>query len=270
MLTRKDIINSPFDVRDFIIKAEKNVPKKYSCSDKVPIKDQGMQSTCVAHALASLVEYHYKVQYQEYKAFSTEFIYGNREEGDYVGDGMVMRQALKNLQKYGDCYLTDCRGNNGYKTAIAKVAKNRDKYLELAYPHHISAYYRCDGDNEIKTAIFKHGPVIASMNTYKDAKIKDDIYTTKEEIDSDTGRHCIMIYGYDERGWLVQNSWGLMYGGDGRFVIPYDFCLNEVWGVTDDIYDPNIKKTNRNVVLDWFYKLFNELVNWWIDFTNRT
>ena len=253
-----------YDARDYKIKTSKDLPESYSCPSKVPVLNQGSKPTCVAHAASSVVAYHYKRQHDnQYKAFSTEFIYGIREDGYYTGDGMRIRDALKTLTKHGCPFKTDCPGNNTVERAIDNVNKHIDKYKELAYPHRVSSYYRCETNDAIKTALVTDGPVLASMNTYDGATIVNDTYTY--DATKDHGRHCIMIYGYDERGWLIQNSWGKLYAGDGRFVMPYDFKFNEAWGVTDSIIEDNIKVPSTNKFMSTLYKLLNAVVNWWLD-----
>lgn len=264
----KEVISSSFDVRDYIIKASQEIPDKYTCPLKVPVKDQGSKPTCVAHAAASMVEYHHKRQHGSYRAFSTEFIYGTRDIGYYVGDGMMIRDALRTTKKYGVPFKTECPGNNDVRDAINNINKNLEKYRELAYPHRVSAYYRCRTMDEIKTALIKHGPVLVSMKTYNGAKIVDDVYTYDTK--ADYGRHCVMVYGYDERGWLTQNSWGTDYAGDGRFVIPYDYKFTEVWGVTDEIVESDLCIKKRNKFTNFVYKLYNKIVNWWLSLTDKT
>ena len=267
--TTVQVVKSPYDARDYTISADKELPEKYSLPAKVPVKNQGTKPTCVAHALASLVEYHNKVQNDNnYRAFSTEFIYGTRDIGYYVGDGMAIRDALKTIQKYGDPYKTDCPGNNDVAKAMETINAKVDAYRELAYPHRISTYYKVNNEDEIKTALYKHGPVVVSMNTYEGATIENDIYTYDKNAKS--GRHCVLLYGWDERGWLVQNSWGTLYAGDGRFVIPYDYKFNEAWGVTDDINSPEVNVKKRNAFTNFIYKVYNAIVNWWLKVTDKT
>lgn len=261
MLTNS-AVNSSYDARDYHICAATELPASYKCPVTVRVKNQGSKPTCTAHATASVVEYHYKRQHDNtYKSFSTEFIYGFRDVGYYVGDGMCIRDALKTIQKYGDCFKTDCPGNNDVDKAMNTVSSNIDKYKELAYPNRVSSYYRCKTIDEIKTALVTHGPVLASMNTYNGAKIVDDVYTYDPE--ADHGRHCVMIYGYDDRGWLVQNSWGDLWAGDGRFTLPYDYNLNEAWGVSDDILEDNVVSKPSKLPA-FIYKLFNHIVNWFM------
>lgn len=264
MNTINQVIQSTFDARDYTINADKNLPEEYSCPSKVPVKNQGDKPTCVAHAAASLVEYHHKRQHDNnYRAFSTEFIYGFRDIGYYVGDGMMIRNALKTLQKYGTPFKSDCPGNNDVKEAVKNVNENLQRYKELAYPHRVSTYYRCIGTDAIKTALVKHGPVLVSMNMYNDAKLVDDVYTYNPE--SGYGLHCVMVYGWNEKGWLIQNSWGTDYAEDGRFVVPFDYHFNEAWGITDTITSDEVNVKKNSKFMDVIYKIYNSIINWWLN-----
>lgn len=254
-----DIIKSPYDARDYTIKAEKEFPKAFSL-ETVPVKNQGSKPTCTAHVLASVVEYHHQKQHGEPKEFSTEFIYGWRFGKDYyIGDGMPISDGLNTLLKYGDVYRTDCWGNHDYKEAMETVKADFTNLEELAFPHRISAYFRINNADELKTALMRYGVVVVAMSMYKGDSLKNDIYTYPTNAKK-RGSHCVMIYGWDERGWLVQNSWGKLYGWDGRFVIPFDFDFVEMWGVADDITE-GIVKPKRNKILDFIYSLINKLFN---------
>ena len=43
----------------------------------------------------------------------------------------------------------------------------------------------------------------------------------------------MVIYGWNEKGWLVQNSWGPLWGNKGTCILPFDTEFNSVWGVID-------------------------------------
>ena len=256
------VIKSPYDVRDYRIEASADLPLRFECTPIVPIKNQGSKPTCVAHAAASLIEYHNFRQQDEYIQFSTDYIYGTRGPLQYMGDGMCIRDALANLKTFGDCYHEDCPTNSEVKEAMALVDARREDLNEKAYPHRISSYYLCLTPEQIKTALVKHGPVLISMNVYDGATIKNDVYTC--DTSKDYGRHCVLVYGYTANGWLVQNSWGPFYAGDGRFTLPYDFKINEAWGITDNIDDPIIIKKNPNPFMNFIYKAYNRIVNFFM------
>lgn len=253
-----EAIKSTFDMRDYHICAKSNLPAAYSCPITLEIKNQGQKPTCVAHATSSLLEYHHESQTGKHERFSTEFIYGLRLPTYAYGDGMMIRDALNTLKSYGDPYERDFPGNNDVSVAQDNVTKHFDTIVDLAYPHRISTYYRCDNNDGIKTALMSHGPVIASMKTYIKAYLKKDVYTWDEK--DDYGHHCVLIVGWNETGWIVQNSWGSSYGGDGKFILPFNYKLTEAWGITDSVQDDtDIKKPNA--FIKFISTICNKLVN---------
>lgn len=258
----EEVITSTFDARDYGIKAATEFPETFSLDIIPGVKNQGNKPTCVAFAASSVLEYHYQKRYHNHRVFSTEFIYGFRDCFYYVGDGMMLRNALNTLKNYGDPFNTQCPGNNNVADAMSNIKEDLLDYLVLAQPHKISSYYRCNNTDQIKTALMNHGPVLAAMNTYQDYNIVDDIYTCNTK--SRFGRHCVMIYGWNEKGWLVQNSWGKLWAGDGRFILPFDYKLNEAWGISDTTPDTDeiiIRPSNIKV---FFYKLYNMIARFFI------
>lgn len=260
------VVESSYDTRDYKIKADSEFPKEFELPYKVSVKNQGSKPTCVAHALSSLVEYHNLIETGKYRKFSTEFIYGTRDIGYYIGDGMVIRDALKTIKKYGDCYYADCPGNHDTADAMNNVNEKVEEYRDLAYPHRIGSYYRVKTPEEIKTALMNHGPVVISMTCKDNAYIADDIYCYPQDAEN-SGRHCVLVVGWNENGWIIQNSWGALYAGDGYFTLPFDFKINEAWGTTDQKDDCSLlKRKTKNKFMNKVYKIINRIINW---FYNR-
>lgn len=251
-------IDSPFDARDYklVVSGTEEFPETFKLPT-VTMKNQGSTNSCVAHAASSVVEYHHKRQHDEKVVFSTEFIYGFRDFGYYVGEGMYIRNALSTLRRYGDVPLDDLKGNNEYKIAMENVDSQSYALLDKAYPHRVSSYFRVYDENAVKSALMNHGYVIVSMNWHKGATLKDYVYTPTDEI---LGRHAIVLYGWNEKGWLAQNSWGGNWGNKGRFIIPFDFKFNEMWGITDNITD-DIVRPKRGKIRDILYKIYNAIIN---------
>ena len=260
------VVESSYDARDYKIKADSEFPEEFELPYKVSVKNQGSKPTCVAHALSSLVEYHNLIETGKYRKFSTEFIYGTRDIGYYIGDGMVIRDALKTIQKYGDCYYADCPGNHDTANAMKNINEKVEEYRDLAYPHRIGSYYRVKTPEEIKTALMNHGPVVISMTCKDNAYIADDIYCYPQDAEN-SGRNCVLVVGWNENGWIIQNSWGALYAGDGYFTLPFDFKINEAWGTTDQKDDCSLlKRKTRNKFMNKVYEIINRIVNW---FYNR-
>ena len=251
-------LKSSFDARDYqLVASTKNFPESFLLP-KVPVKNQGQVNSCVAHAISTIVEYHHMRQHNEKVSFSTEFIYGFRDIGYYVGKGMSIRNALRTLQKYGDVTTSILPGNNEYQLAIENVNKNLEYYKDEAYNHRITSYFRINDNNAVKTALMDHGYVVVSMKWHKNASLVDDIYNAGgSEV---LGNHAVVICGWNKDGWIVQNSWGDLWGKAGRFIVPFDFKFNEMWGITDNITS-NIKRPKTGKVWEFVYKIWNAIVN---------
>ena len=56
-------VDSKYDVRDYKIVALDDLPVEYS-TRKIPVKNQYFESSCVAHALSTVVEFHYHILHQ--------------------------------------------------------------------------------------------------------------------------------------------------------------------------------------------------------------
>lgn len=259
------VVPSTPDVRDYKLKrsicASVNYPLEFSLNT-VPVKNQGVRPTCVAHASSTITEYYYSEQHEDYQFFSTNWIYGIRDVGYYQGNGMALRDALNTLLHYGVPYECDCPGNYEVEKAKETVAAKRSELEPKAYPHRITKYFRLDDIKEMKRALSAHGYILASMNVREGDHLVNFMWTT--DLDAKvTGAHAIVIYGWNEFGWLAQNSWGSGWGNKGRFIIPYDFQLNEVWGTEDTLVEAedDLERPYNTKIGRFFAKIFNLILN---------
>ena len=230
-------IPSEKDVRDYRIGVASAAPLPDSVTLPMPsVKNQGASPTCVAHALSTALEYHYEEEHGKHRVFSTEFIYGYRPADYYQGEGMCLREALKTAQKIGDVFNTDLPGNHKVEAAKEAVEEKLGTLKDLAYPHRISAYYRCDTEREIKSALANCDPVIFAIECRDGDKVENGVWKTDEKA-AVNGCHAMLIYGYNITGYLVQNSWSAAWATHGRCVIPYGTKLVEAWGIHDGIME---------------------------------
>ena len=237
MLETLGAIFSSLDVRDYKAVCTAS-PKSFQKEFELPIiriKSQGSVGSCVAHALSSVVEYFNYIQHNIKTLMSTGYIYGNRRKSTHKGSGMIIRDALSTLKDYGDVEDKDFPYNVEVPAAINKFNKTVDELYEKGYPSRISSYYRVKTEAEIKTALKAKYPVVIAMKWYSDMKVKDGILTTKYK--NYSGGHCMLLYGWNEKGWKVQNSWGMTWGNRGTCIIPYDMKIREAWAVVDTIKD---------------------------------
>ena len=235
-------LESPYDVRDYVLASPnvgEDLPDNFLI-DSIIVKNQGNKNTCTAYALAETIEYHNYKDSNQYLIFSTEFIYGFRNidsDDDYLGEGMYLRDGLKIIQKYGDVLEQDLPGNHDVSKAMKSVTSNIDHLKTLAYDNRISTYYKTKTVDEIKYSLVNYGPVVAGMRWYKGCKVSKQ-NTLQYNKDKEYTGHAVLIVGYDDEGFIVQNSWGRLWGNNGKFKLPWsDFSVLvfESYGITDDI-----------------------------------
>lgn len=196
-------LSSPIDLRDFKVSSSNlkvELPSSFNLTNTT-IKDQGYVNSCVAHALSSLLEQKYKNNY------STGWIYGYRPEGYYQGDGMYPREALNTLLKKGAVKNEDFNVNVEMQEAKIKVDNKLDLLEQEAEDCKITAYAKLNSINEIKSWIFsKETPVPVSIAT--DNLIIDDNNIIQIPEKYPNSGHMMLVIGYNETGFIVQNSWG--------------------------------------------------------------
>lgn len=254
-------IFSPFDARDF--KAETTLtvdelPNEFEL-DNLPVKNQGDVGSCVAHATSELVEYINRRQEGSYVKMSTGYIYGNREyETTKLNGGYYTRLAMKVLKNRGDCSY-DSFPYNIKMPAAEELYLARDKSIDdEAYRNRISSYFRITDDDTAKALLMDDMPIVCSL--YWDSSVKYDknYLLSFPNSKKAKGGHCVLIVGWNENGWIIQNSWGRNWGKAGRATIPYNAPIKEMWGATDDIIngdDINFKKPGK------FAKIIQSVIN---------
>lgn len=230
-------IFSGYDARDYKLvytASGTEFPKEFQLNTR-RIKNQGAVGSCVAHSLSSIIEYYNYNQTGDDSEMSVGYIYGNRNTSDYKGEGMIMRDALEVVHQYGDVHKDVFPYNEEVPKMISLYERQGKKLFKQGYPNRISQYARTTSTNAIKSALMAGNPVLMAMSWYADMEVVDGILTT--DYKGWDGGHCMFIYGWDERGWKVQNSWGEDWGNHGCMIIPYDMEIEETWVVSDNIIE---------------------------------
>ncbi len=259
---------APNDSRDYKAKLAKDAqkkeyPKEFDLFDglNIKIKNQMMTGSCVAHAISTAIEYFHKKQENENAEMSTGYIYGNRDYTVWLGEGLYARDALKTVSKCGDAFWQDMPNNLEIPEAV-EVFNARDIRIdETAYHNRISSYYKLSDVNSMKEQLMTVGPIVIAVDWRPYEINKWGVLHWKENSKS-TGGHCMVIRGWNSDGWLVQNSWGKLWGKGGLCVLPYGMKLREVWGVSDSVVGEtgNLVVKPANKFVKTFYKIINL---WW-------
>lgn len=255
-------IQSPYDIRDYKVKADPNeaLPDSYILDfSNISVKNQGIVSSCTAHAMSTILEYHAKGNYN----LSTNFFYGLQKSiCGHDGKGMYLRDACKLAVDYGDPLLEDCWGNYEIPLCrpVAESAFRDREAMRCAADFRMKAYYYCIGIEDIKYALVHYGPVIIGAKWYPDYTVKNGVLV-KTSNKKSNGSHALVIYGYNEQGFLCQNSWGELWGDKGRFLMPYEFKITEARGLIDMENDSYIAPPNPHPFINLVLKCINKIVN---------
>lgn len=250
------------DKRDYSLRAGAyQYPASYEWEEIAPVKNQKNVSSCVAHATSTILETFDKIENNRDTKLSTNFIYGMQgvvlERQD---SGMYLRDACKIVKEYGDPLETTISGNTEQPACTLEIKNqlNDAVYAEAAN-YKIKSYATCKTANDIKHALINYGPVLASIKWYDDYSFTDKVIHFDKS--SDYGYHAITIYGYNELGWLCQNSWGRNWNGDGKFIYPYDEKLCEAWLFVDAENTNELHIPYTTGWLNYIYKIINFIIN---------
>jgi len=231
---------SPIDLRDWTERIacadiyEEILPEEY-LAPKTPILNQGSIGSCVAHSCATMLAQGDTMNFPDFLEYSRGFIYGNREDDQYQGEGMRVREALKQLNHYGDVLQEDFPYNEKYPQVKAKIEADKENLLAKASPYKIVNYYRLNNSNEVKRAILRNGGAVFAINVYED--FSRDLHKSKSIVPR--GGHAMIAVGWtkDDK-WIVQNSWGSLWGYSGKLYMDFDYPVQEWWGVNTCIERP--------------------------------
>ncbi len=238
MATSRDtrILNlkpSPFDQRDWkysrLINEKKmlKLPLVYKdvynhFIDNLPVRDQGNTGTCAAHVISASMEcrpenrLHY---------MSPQFIYDHRsywnnnvQDGDdpKEDNGMFARNAMNIVVTHG--IPKESEYSYGGNKKIEDIPQNIKDSALTNKPH---GYYRVYTFNELRYALFNHGPVFIAFYVYNMEHPNGYIWMKGSENEEPLGGHAMTVVGYDESGFIIRNTWGDTWNGDGYCKYPY-------------------------------------------------
>ena len=247
---------SPPDDRDYKLETVcavdvTEIPDEYLTEGKIPVLNQGANSDCVAHAIATATAYGQFKAEQKFNDISRGYIYGNRRDTDYQGEGMYIRQALKNFNHDGDCLNVKFPYRGSYPNMKAKIAEKPDEYKQAASKLKLLNYFRLYNEREIKKAIMLQGSVILGMPIYSSFGEHVKLPTKN---DKKRGGHAMCVIGWNKDGWIIQNSWGFWWADKGKCYLPYDYPVDEWWGLTTCITTPEPQKDGFFKRLIGFFK----------------
>ena len=208
------------------------------------VLDQGEEGACTGFGLAGVVDYLlFRRRISATGSLKSEPVSARmlyhlaRFYDEWAGEdyeGSSCRGALKAWHKHGVCRdsLWPYRDSRGRVVFI----KPRDGWDVDALTRTLGVYYRVNHASvvDMQAAIRQIGALLVSATVHDGwdidltkmrpvGKLTHDALPVIRPISDrkSTGGHAFALVGYNERGFVVQNSWGPDWGRKGFAVLPY-------------------------------------------------
>lgn len=228
------------------------------------ILNQGNEGACTGFGLACVTNYLYWLRHLESAARSRKppetvsprmfyelaKLYDEWPGQDY--EGSSCRGALKGWHKHGVCssslwpYPLSADGQGVFERPAAG-------WDEDATGRPLGVYYRVDKKSvvDMQAAIYEIGAVYVSADVHDGWSLDESAMPASHDklpriarMTQKSGGHAFALVGFNERGFVVQNSWGTGWGASGFAVLSYeDWVTNgtDAWavalGVPQDLSD---------------------------------
>ncbi len=232
-----NIMPSPPDPRDWIaehhylaLDVEKPPPTLDLRSNMPRIRNQGSRSTCAAFSATGIKEYQERLDCGYKRHMSPEYIYFYRS--NKPKDGMFSRDLMSILLKRG-CCTEQTFPYNKFNDAGSVPTKA----AEEAIHYKIKGYAKVTTADGLKTALFNDGPCLVAFPVYDNMP---EFWKGKPG-QQRVGGHAVICVGYDKTGFIIRNSWGPIWNGDGCVIYKYgDFGAHwEIYTTFDVKGSPN-------------------------------
>jgi predicted chitinase len=205
------------------------------------ILDQGQEGACTGFGLSCVVNYlrwRKRGMAAGLESVSPRMLYNfARRYDEYEGedyDGSSCRGALKGWFHHGVCLASD------WPYHPANLTPPQYGYAKRAVANTLGVYYRIDTKciTDMQAAIFEVGAIYVSSYTHDGWDVPSGAgkkpfshaglpvipYDGKPSRD---GGHAYALVGFNQHGFVIQNSWGEGWGANGFAVISYaDWLAN--------------------------------------------
>lgn len=184
------------------------IPDNISYIDYLPkVIDQGSRPICVPCSLSTYINWSINVETGNNR-FENGLDYFDvfSKRTNNSNDGMSFKDALHYL-------------------------KHNDAILESGNRRVIHRYAKIGSILALQQAIIANGPCVGGLPVYN---INEDDFWNSD-YGNFQGAHAIAIVGYNEKGFIIRNSWGKYYGNKGYYTLPYeDFNkFYELWTIIE-------------------------------------
>lgn len=203
-----------------------------------PVQDQGEVGSCTAHAAVAVLEHNLIIQQTPYVSRSRLFAYYNARalEGVQGGDnGATLRDMVSGLSNFGVC----TEDIWPYDPAQVITRPTNDCFT-AAIKNRIRLYARLNSLDDMLMCLAAGHPFIFGFTVYdgfeSDEVAKSGILNLPTSSESAVGGHAVCAVGYDRPSerLIVRNSWGLEWGQQGYFTMPFAYATDR--NLSDDFW----------------------------------
>lgn len=222
-------------VRKIPVKLPAKVDLRPWCS---PVENQEDLGSCTANALAGALEFLMRKDNVTFADMSRLFIYYNErviEHSVKTDSGAMIRDGIKTLVKQGACL------EKSWPYTIAKFAVKPPNacYIE-ALDYQILSYSRLNTLDEMRACLGDGYPFAFGFSVYEGFETEQVAETGVVNMPGKgermLGGHAVLAVGYDDaiQRVIVRNSWGVGWGKDGYFTMPYAYVADR--NLSDDFW----------------------------------
>ncbi|CAN5181699.1 C1 family peptidase [soil metagenome] len=205
-----------------------------------PVYDQGQLGSCTANAIGGAFQFELIKQKLPSFTPSRLFIYYNERflEGHVnVDSGAQIRDGVKSVATQGVC------DEKLWPYLITKFAiKPKNSLYTGALKNLALQYTRLNNTviNELKSCLAAGSPFVFGFTVYEsfesDIVAQTGFLQMPAASEHVKGGHAVMAVGYDDakKVFIVRNSWGINWGLNGYFYMPYDYITST--NLADDFW----------------------------------
>lgn len=188
-----------------------------------PVRDQGMRGTCAAFTACCIKEYHETMDHEEYSGYmSPDSVYFFRK--NKPSEGMYCRDVMKILSRRGSA-----------RERFLPYSDHEPRRVSFgmmldAKRFRIKNYARVTSIGGAKKALINSGPLLVAFPYYNNGKAE-----FWQPTGSFGGGHAVACVGWTDKGFIIRNSWGPYWNGDGHVIWEWkDFDMHwEIWSAVD-------------------------------------
>ena len=233
-----EVFPSPFEIRDYVLEAvvhpNTNFPSIVDHRNHLPPAwDQGREGACSAFAAAGMKQWQEFRDYGLNDELSKYFVYNLRS--NYPSSGMYPRDTMNILKNYG---IALKKSFDKTWVGLNNIPKN---VLNEAKNHVIAGYAIVQTIDGLKKSLYVNGPCYGAFPVYKS---DSQFWLPSPGHSKIVGGHAVAIVGYNNEGFIIRNSWGPTWNGNGHTIYKYDD-----WGSHWEIWTTIDEKTSQPIIV---------------------